>query len=121
MAMYVIVQPRAAFQRWLGAQERPAGGANGASAARGERLFLNGPCSSCHTIRGTEAKGYVGPDLTHVASRSTLAALTIPNDRSSLREWIVDSQHIKPGNQMPNFSVSGRKLDALVAYLEELK
>jgi cytochrome c oxidase subunit II len=118
MAMYVFVDQPSAFRRWLSAEERPA---TAAASADGERLFMNGPCSSCHTIRGTDADGYVGPDLTHVASRTTLAALTIPNDRESLREWIVDSQHVKPGNQMPNFNVSGSKLDALVAYLEGLK
>jgi cytochrome c oxidase subunit 2 len=121
MAMYVFVDQPPAFRRWLAAEERPATAATSGQAADGERLFMNGPCSSCHAIRGTDADGYVGPDLTHVASRTTLAALTIPNDRESLREWIVDSQHVKPGNQMPNFNVSGPKLDALVAYLEGLK
>jgi cytochrome c oxidase subunit II len=121
MAMYVFVDQPSTFRRWLAAEERPATAATSGQAADGERLFMNGPCSSCHAIRGTDADGYVGPDLTHVASRTTLAALTIPNDRESLREWIVDSQHVKPGNQMPNFNVSGPKLDALVAYLEGLK
>ena len=121
MAMYVFVDEPDAFRRWLEAQERPAASPAGGQAAEGERLFMNGPCSSCHAIRGTDADGYVGPDLTHVASRTTLAAVTIPNDRENLREWIVDSQHVKPGNQMPNFNVSGRKLDALVAFLEGLK
>jgi cytochrome c oxidase subunit 2 len=121
MAMYVFVDQPSTFRRWLAAEERTASAATSGQAADGERLFMNGPCSSCHAIRGTDADGYVGPDLTHVASRTTLAALTIPNDRESLREWIVDSQHVKPGNQMPNFNVSGPKLDALVAYLEGLK
>ena len=121
MSMLVFVDEPSAFRRWLSREERPAQSLPGGPAAEGERLFLNGPCSSCHAIRGTDAAGYVGPDLTHMASRTTLAAVTIPNDRQNLREWIVNSQHVKPGNQMPNFDLSGRKLDALVAYLEGLK
>jgi cytochrome c oxidase subunit II len=122
MAMYVFVDPPDVFRRWLAREEKPASSpSDGGLASQGERLFLNGPCSSCHAIRGTDATGFVGPDLTHVASRSTLAALTIPNDTENLRQWIADSQHVKPGNLMPNFRVSGSKLDALVAYLEGLK
>jgi cytochrome c oxidase subunit II len=121
MAMEVFVDEPSAFRRWLAREEQPASEPGGTLASDGERLFLSGPCSSCHAIRGTDADGFTGPDLTHLASRTTLAAVTIPNDRVSLREWIVDSQHIKPGNQMPNFNTSCRKLDALVAYLEGLK
>lgn len=121
MAMYVFVDTPSAFRRWLAREEQPASSPSGGLASEGERLFMNGPCASCHAIRGTDADGFVGPDLTHVASRTTLAAVTIPNDRENLREWIADSQHVKPGNQMPNFNVSGHKLEALVAYLEGLK
>ena len=78
-------------------------------------------CASCHAIRGTSADGDVGPDLTHFASRTTLGALTFPNDRGELRAWIRDSQHVKPGNKMPDFRAPGAQLDALVAYLESLK
>jgi cytochrome c oxidase subunit II len=90
-------------------------------ARRGEQVFLSGPCSSCHTIRGTSAHGYVGPDLTHLASRTSLAGLTIPNTKSYLARWIVDSQYFKPGNKMPDFHLSGSQVKALVAYLEGLK
>jgi cytochrome c oxidase subunit 2 len=121
MAMYVFAESRSAFRRWLDHEKQPAAAPGGGLASAGERLFMNGPCSSCHTIRGTSASGYVGPDLTHVASRTTLAAVTIPNDPDNLREWIVDSQHVKPGNLMPNFRISGSKLDALVAYLRGLR
>jgi cytochrome c oxidase subunit 2 len=82
---------------------------------------MSGACSSCHAIRGTSANADVGPDLTHVASRTTLGALAVPNTRTDLAQWIVDSQHAKPGNDMPNIDVSATNLDALVAYLEGLK
>jgi cytochrome c oxidase subunit II len=82
---------------------------------------MQGPCSSCHTIRGTPARSNVGPDLTHIASRTSLAGVTIPNTRAELARWITDSQSIKPGNQMPDVDLDAAKLRALVAYLETLK
>ena len=118
MGFYVFADPPARFQRWLAAQERPAAPPAGPLERQGEQLFMSGPCSSCHTIRGTNAQGYVGPDLTHVAGRTTLAALTLPNHRSDLAGWIGDAQHFKPGNQMPDVNLSGSQRQALVAYLE---
>ena len=121
MGFDVVAQPAAAFRRWLADQGRPARAPVSALARRGEQVFLDGPCSSCHTIRGTSARGYVGPDLTHLQSRSTLAALAIPNSRSDLAEWITDSQRVKPGNQMPNVDLTGSQLRAVIAYLEGLR
>jgi cytochrome c oxidase subunit 2 len=121
MAMLVFVQPKAAFQAWLKRQASPAAAPSSALEKKGRDVFLSGPCSSCHAIRGTPATGFLGPDLTHLASRTTLAGLTIPNRKSDLREWIVDSQHFKPGNQMPDLNLDGTQLDDLVAYLESLK
>ena len=121
MSMLVFVQPKAQFRAWLRRQAAPAAAPKSGLQRRGEQVFLNGACSSCHTIRGTSARGFVGPDLTHLASRTTLAGLTIPNERSYLARWIVDSQHFKPGNQMPDFHLTGSQQDALVGYLESLK
>jgi cytochrome c oxidase subunit II len=121
MGMLVFVQPKAQFRAWLGRQAAPAATPTTPLAQRGERVFLRGPCSSCHTIRGTTARGYVGPDLTHLASRTTLAGVTIPDSRSYLSRWIVDSQHFKPGNEMPDFHLTGSQLSSLVAYLESRK
>ena len=86
----------------------------------GAQVFM-GSCASCHQIRGTDARGQVGPDLTHVASRELLAAGTIPNDRAHLRAWLQNPQDVKPGTKMPNLPLSPRDLDALVSYLESLK
>jgi cytochrome c oxidase subunit 2 len=121
MGMYVFADPPAVFRRWLAGQERAAKPPTGAEASRGAQLFASGSCSSCHAIRGTDASGYVGPDLTHVASRTTLAALAIPNTPSALAEWITDAQHVKPGNQMPDVQLNDAQVRALVAYLEGLK
>jgi cytochrome c oxidase subunit 2 len=121
MSMLVFAQPKPQFREWLRREAAPARTPKTALERRGEQVFLNGPCSSCHSIRGTGATGYVGPDLTHLASRTTLAGLTIPNRRDYLARWIVDSQHFKPGNQMPNLQLTGSQLNALLAYLESLK
>jgi cytochrome c oxidase subunit 2 len=116
MAFEVVAEPAARFRRWLAAQARPA-----APRGSGEQAFLGVGCAACHTIRGTPAEGDVGPDLTHVASRTTLAALTIPNNRASLAAWIADPQHVKPGNKMPRLDLGRPELQAVVAYLESLK
>jgi cytochrome c oxidase subunit 2 len=91
------------------------------STAAGALLFDRIGCGNCHQIRGTGADGLVGPDLTHVASRRTLAAGTIPNDPAHLRAWLRDPQRIKPGSHMPRLPLSPHDLDALVTYLESLK
>ena len=121
MAMLVFAQPKAQFQAWLRRQAAPAAAPKTPLARRGEDVFVNGPCSSCHTIRGTSAHGTIGPDLTHLASRHTLAALTIPNRKGYLGGWILDPQHIKPGNKMPGLNLSGPRFQALLTYLESLK
>jgi cytochrome c oxidase subunit 2 len=121
MSMLVFAQPKAQFEAWLQNQTAPARQPATALQRQGERVFLDGACSSCHTIRGTSASGYVGPDLTHLASRTMLAGLTIPNSRNDLARWITDSQHIKPGNEMPDLRLTGAQLRALLAYLESLR
>jgi cytochrome c oxidase subunit 2 len=77
-------------------------------------------CALCHTVRGTDASGRVGPDLTHLASRATLAAGTLPNTSDHLAHWITDPQATKPGNLMPPTPLAPADLQALVAYLESL-
>jgi cytochrome c oxidase subunit II len=121
MGLFVFADPPGKFRRWLADQSRPAAAPAGGLAGQGRATFLKGPCSSCHTIRGTSADATVGPDLTHVASRTTLAALTLPNGRSSLHDWVRDPQHFKPGSDMPSLQLSDSQLDGLVAYLKGLR
>ena len=83
-------------------------------------MFANSPCTTCHTINGI-SKGYVGPDLTHLASRTTIAAECSLIIRSYLREWIEHPDEMKPGARMPDFGLTGDDLNDLVAYLESLK
>jgi cytochrome c oxidase subunit II len=121
MSMLVVVQSKAAFRAWLADQSAPARPPATPLERRGEQVFLGGACSSCHRIRGTTASGFVGPDLTHLASRTTLAGLVLPNTPSDLRRWIAQPQQVKPGNRMPDLPLAHAQLAALVAYLRSLK
>ncbi|HEY7017780.1 MAG TPA: cytochrome c oxidase subunit II [Gaiellaceae bacterium] len=121
MGLYVFAEPRARFDTWLAGQAKPAAEPRDALARAGRDAFLNGTCSTCHAIRGTSASGDTGPDLTHLASRTTIAALTLPNTESGLREWVGDPQRYKPGNEMPGLHLSSSRLDELVAYLRGLR
>ena len=121
MAFYVIAETPEGFERWREGQRRPALAAEDAVAQRGRALFLS-HCIACHTVRGTGANGTLGPDLTHIGSRTSLAAGILPNNRGTLASWISASQNIKPGNLMPAMNpFSGEDLGALAAYLESLK
>ena len=121
MAFLVVAEPMNDFLAWIERQRRGAPAPSNATAQRGHDVFMQGPCVMCHTIRGTAAGSRVGPDLTHVAGRQTLAAGTLPMTRGHLAGWISNSQSIKPGNRMPPIVVSGEDLQALVAYLETLR
>jgi cytochrome c oxidase subunit 2 len=113
MAVVVVAQQPAAFRRWLANQKQPATSVNA--------TFISESCGSCHMIRGTSARGTVGPDLTHFASRQTLAALTLPNTRAFVRAWIRDPGRFKPGTRMPKLPLSTKQVDELATYLERLK
>jgi cytochrome c oxidase subunit 2 len=121
MALEVVAEPPGRFRAWLRDMAAPRRAPTTAPERRGEQVFLSQACSSCHTIRGTSARGDIGPDLTHVASRTTLAALTIPNRPGYLGGWILDPQHIKPGNKMPGLRLAGPDFRALLGYLESLR
>ena len=117
MAFLVVADPPAVFRAWLAREARPAAVTGGA----GERVFEQVGCGACHQIRGTGAQGRVGPDLTHLASRRGLAAETIPNGEGYLGGWILDPQHVKPGNRMPGLDLTGPQLQALLDYLRRLR
>ena len=121
MAFLVVAEPPDSFATWLARQRDTALTPTDSVSRRGQRVFLGSSCVMCHAISGTPAGSRVGPDLTHLASRRTIAAGTLPNDRSSLTGWIVDPQIIKPGVNMPPSRLAGPDLLALVTYLESLK
>jgi cytochrome c oxidase subunit 2 len=114
------IRPRP-FDRWYAAQQAPAPEPTDSMTATGRRVFLAGPCSSCHSIAGTPANGKTGPDLSHLASRLTIGAGILAEHARQPRGWIVDPQGIKPGSKMPSNQLSPRDLQALLAYLVTLK
>jgi cytochrome c oxidase subunit II len=120
MQFLVIAQPPDEFDAWLAHQAAPAAEPANEQAERGRVAFAETGCASCHTVRGTDADGDIGPDLTHLADRSTLGAATIPNTRGHLAGWITDPQSIKPGNLMPPSPLTSEQLLDLVEYLEGL-
>jgi cytochrome c oxidase subunit 2 len=127
MAFLVIVESQSDFDAWRAAQLETANSLSGDRAAAGgdssggEHVFMTRGCALCHAIRGTDAGGRAGPDLTHLASRRTLAAGTLPNTKQDLLAWIADPQAIKPGNKMPKVPLDRSELEALGNYLGTLQ
>lgn len=101
MALQVVALPPEAFERWLTAQAKPSPSVGADSA----HLFQLHGCGACHAIAGTEAKGVLGPDLSHLGSRTTLAAGILPNTTDNIARFITDPERIKPGTKMPAFGM----------------
>jgi cytochrome c oxidase subunit 2 len=121
MRLVVIAEMPTEFERWRERQRQSAHDPSDDITRRGREVFLSGSCAMCHTVRGTDAGSRVGPDLTHLASRGTIAAGTLANTRGHLAGWIVDPQRIKPGTLMPASSLPAQDLHALIAYLGSLE
>jgi cytochrome c oxidase subunit II len=121
MHFYLVVEPVQQFAAWFANQQRLAVKPTGALAVAGSKTITTLPCVGCHTIRGTPMAGVVGPDLTHVGSRMTLAAGALTNTPAHMHAWIEDPQGIKPECLMPTIPLTSQQLDELVAYLQELK
>jgi cytochrome c oxidase subunit 2 len=121
MGLLVIADPPAQYEAWAQAQRAPAAEPGDTTAVRGKDLFQSTSCAMCHAIGGTLAGAQHGPDLTHLASRQTLAAGTLKNTPGDLAAWIADPQKHKPGTNMPTVPLSKDDVDALVAYLGSLK
>ena len=121
MALTVQVESYPDFLKWWQAQLRPAFAPTTPLARAGFDYVTQRECAMCHNISGTSASGRVGPDLTHVASRRSLASGTLPMSKGNLYGWVADPQSIKPGSRMPTVGLDSQELHAVVAYLETLK
>ncbi|MBV8701089.1 cytochrome c oxidase subunit II [Bradyrhizobium sp.] len=121
MAFAVIALPPDEFGRWRDHENQSANSPADPLGKQGEDLFRGRGCALCHNIRGTLAGGQLGPDLTHVGNRTTVAAGTLPLSPATLGAWIADPQHIKPGNLMPRMPLQSDELIAIIHYLEQLK
>jgi cytochrome c oxidase subunit 2 len=121
MTLFVIADEPAEYEKWAAGQRRPAAAPTSEEQRRGLDLVEHSSCAMCHRIGGTSAQGRRAPDLTHVASRATLGAGTVPNDGKSLAAWIADAQKVKPGVNMPPHGFPPQDLAAMTAYLGSLR
>ncbi len=122
MAFPVVIQAKEEFARWLAEQRSPAREPATGLERAGYDVFIANGCGACHTVRGTPADGVVGPDLTHVGGRSSLAAGLLSNRQEDFNRWVALTDRIKPGAHMPAFDMlHEEELRALAAFLESLK
>jgi cytochrome c oxidase subunit 2 len=122
MLLRVYAQSPEDFAAWIKQQQRPAEPdlSGNAAATDGQTVFMHSACINCHTIAGTVATGRFGPDLTHLASRDTIASGPIQNTAENLRQWIADPNSMKPGVLMPSMHLNDHDLDVITAYLTTL-
>jgi cytochrome c oxidase subunit 2 len=126
MGFMVVVQSKEDFNQWLNAQQQPAAALTDPAALQGQKVFMNAGCVFCHTVQGLNDKEIdrssidLGPDLTHLASRLTIAGASLTENRGNLAGWVVDAQHVKPGSLMPEMYINSQDLQNLLAYLETL-
>jgi cytochrome c oxidase subunit 2 len=122
MALQVIAMPSDTFDAWLAREAGPAAQPATELERRGQSLFIASGCGACHAVRGTPASGIIGPDLTRVGSRRSIAAGTLPLDHDNLVQFVTAGQRVKPGNAMPEYRIfSVEQRNALAAYLLSLK
>ena len=121
MALWVTALAPADYARWIKAQRQAARSPSTPREQQGMNVFMSAQCPLCHNITGTDAYGRTGPDLTHIASRRSIAAGTLPNRRDALAQWILDPQHVKAGSYMPPTPLPRDALGALLDYLESLQ
>ncbi|WP_296816291.1 c-type cytochrome [Brevundimonas sp.] len=122
MGFMVIAMPGEAYDQWFDREQQDRAPPTGALQSRGQAVFMENGCAACHAIRGTQAAGLAGPDLSTVGSRAMIGAGILDNNRGTLAGWVADSQTIKPGNRMPTYrNLSGEDLQAVAAYLEGLR
>jgi cytochrome c oxidase subunit 2 len=127
MRLRVVAQEPADFERWLDDQRQDAVRPRSAMARRGERIFQQKQCVTCHVLRfeGSRAEGIIGPDLTHFASRETFAGSIFERTEENLRAWLRDAPAAKPGSKMPSgireMGLTEDDIDALVVYLQGLR
>jgi cytochrome c oxidase subunit 2 len=136
------------FAAW-NAMQKPGAGESASLIDTGRKLFKEKSCVNCHTVRGHEGGGVTAPDLTHIGSRSSIAAGVLENTPERLHQWLKDPEYFKPGNKMyhgvgamagylklddknrplkddkgeyiRNITLTDAEIDALVAYLHSLK
>jgi len=121
MSFRIVVDPEEEYEAWVGQQLASAEAPSDRLARLGQGVFMTNACIGCHRIDGTQASGVFGPDLTHVGSRTTIAAGILDNTMDNLIRWIANPQEVKPGNLMPNMDLTDDQVEQLAAYLTSLR
>ena len=118
MLLRVYGQSQEKFNQWVAEQQQQS--KHDPAVTTGEAVFLRNACVNCHTVKGTPAAGKFGPDLTHLATRDTIASGAIPNTHDNLRKWVSNPSLMKPGCLMPPMHLNPQDLDSVTAYLSTL-
>jgi cytochrome c oxidase subunit 2 len=122
MAFDVVAMPPEAFRAWLAAEAAPSPGVDAPMGAPGRDAFLANGCGACHTVRGTPAAGTVGPDLSHLGARASLAAGTLPRNPETIARFIAAPAAVKPGAAMPAYGMlPPQELAGIAAWLDGLE
>jgi len=121
MRFRVFVRSQGDFEAWVANQKKDRVAPTADLAKQGEQVFLTGACVGCHVVRGTAAAARVGPELTHVGERTTIASALLDNTPENMARWLRNPPAAKPGSKMPNLNLTEDQIQKLVAYLESLK
>jgi cytochrome c oxidase subunit 2 len=119
MPMRVVALESSQFEQWASQQQTPVIEPGSPLAQQGAELMRTKGCVGCHSLRGVSEASRVGPNLTHMASRTQIAGM-MPYSTENMRSWLADPSQ-KPGARMPDLNLTQEELDALVAYLDTLK
>ncbi len=121
MRFNVVVESAADFQAWVVDQQQPPPLPQTDLEKAGAQIVTQGLCSGCHAVDGTPAQGKIGPNLTHLYSRSIFAGGVATLNDANLQSWITDSAAMKPGSLMASVHVSQQDAASIMAYLKTLK
>jgi cytochrome c oxidase subunit 2 len=121
MRLKVFAEAEPEYRAWMNANKKPANMPGDELAMKGMVMFQSRSCGSCHRVSGTTSAASVGPDLSHIFSRTTMLSGMMPMNEENLRTWISDPQGVKPEAKMPDFIFSRDSVNAIVHYLTQLR
>jgi cytochrome c oxidase subunit II len=121
MRIKVFAEPEQDFDKWVTHQQQIPPQPSDSISIAGARMFQEMTCANCHAIAGTPANSHIGPNLTHLGSRTTILSGLLENNMDNLKRWLKNPQKVKAGAHMPDFMLSKDEINALSTYLEGLK
>lgn len=120
MRIKVVVDSQSDFDAWVANQQKPPVEPQTDLEKQGMDIVTTGICNSCHTTGDAIAQKEIGPNLTHLMSRSVFAGATYDLNEANLRRWLQDNQSMKPGNDM-SINPKPDEIDPIIAYLTSLQ